>query len=145
MTKQLEPLCKTLFAVDFVPEMLSRARLYCSDGNVTFAHWDLKTDCVLGQFDLIVIIDVLCAFGGRRDVSIAIHRLANALTPGGYLLYGDYIGDITTRSIQDGLLGRLLLFHPNKIYAMFSKHPELLCRAYCKTDRHVLTLFQKGN
>ena len=54
-----------------------------------------------GQFDLIVITDVLASFGGRRDVRRASEKLVTALAPGGYLLYGDWVGDRITQSIQN--------------------------------------------
>lgn len=143
MTAHLAPLCNSLLAVDFVPVALVRARTHCSSPNVTFAQWDLATDPVPGRFDLIVVTDVLGCFGGRRAVRQAIDKLVKALTPKGYLLYGDVVGDLLTRRIQRSWLGRLLLFRPGKICDIFSAHSTLVPITYRYTDHHLVALFQK--
>jgi hypothetical protein len=66
-----------------------------------------------GQFDLIVISDVLGAFGGPHDICRARDKLVTALTPGGYLLYGDYIGNRVTQSIHDS--GRTSDLNRNRV------------------------------
>ena len=95
-----------------------------------------------GQFDLIVITDVLGSFGGRRDVRRARDKLVAALTPGGELLYGDFIGDSLTRRIQNSWPGRLLLFRPSRILRIFAAHPALVQVARRNTEMHVLALLQ---
>jgi SAM-dependent methyltransferase len=143
MTELLAPLCKQLLAVDFVPVALERARARCRGTNVSFARWDLASDPVPGQFDLIVVTDVLGSFGGRRDVRRARDKLVTALTPGGYLLYGDFIGDSLAQRIHDSWLGRLLLFRPGKILGIFAAHPALVQVSRRNTEMHLLALFQK--
>jgi SAM-dependent methyltransferase len=143
MTERLVPLCKELLAVDYVPVALERARARCRGSAVSFARWDLQADPVPGQFDLIVITDVLASFGGRRDVRRASEKLVTALAPGGYLLYGDRVGDRITQSIQNSWLGRLLLFRPGKILRIIAAHPALVQVARRNTERHLLALLQK--
>ena len=143
MTERLAPLCKELLAVDFVSVAVERARGRHHGSAISFALWDLKADPVPGQFDLIVIIDVLGSFGGRRDVRRASDKLVAALTPGGYVLYGDLIGDSLTRRIHDSWLGRLLLFRPGKILRIFAAHPALVQVACRNTEMHLLALLQK--
>ena len=143
MTERLAPLCKELLAVDFVPVALERARARCLGINVSFARWDLASDPVPGQFDLIVITDLLESFGGRRDVRRARDKLITALTPGGYLLYGDFIGDNLAQRIHDSWLGRALLFRPGKILGIFNAHPALVQISRRNTEGHLLALFQK--
>jgi SAM-dependent methyltransferase len=143
MTELLAPLCKQLLAVDFVPVALERARARCRGTNVSFARWDLASDPVPGQFDLIVVTDVLGSFGGRRDVRRARDKLVTALTPGGYLLYGDFIGDSLAQRIHDSWPGRLLLFRPGKILGIFAAHPALVQVSRRNTEMHLLALFQK--
>jgi SAM-dependent methyltransferase len=143
MTERLAPLCKELLAVDYVPVALERARARCRGDAVSFARWDLKADPVPGQFDLIVITDVLASFGGRRDVRRASEKLVNALAPGGYLLYGDWVGDRITQSIQNSRVGRLLLFRPGKILRVIAAHPALVQVARQNTERHLMALLQK--
>ena len=145
MTERLAPLCKQLLAVDFVPVALERARARCHGGNISFARWDLKADPVAGHnfFDLIVITDVLASFGGRRDIRRVSDKLVTALAPGGYLLYGDVIGDRVTQRLQNSWLGRLLLFRPSKILRIIAAHPSLVQVARRNTERHLLAVFQK--
>jgi SAM-dependent methyltransferase len=144
MTERLAPLCKQLLAVDFVSVALKGARARCSGSNISFTRWDLKADPVLGHdFDLIVITDVLGSFGGRRDIRRASDKLVTALAPGGYLLYGDYVGDRVTQCVHDSWLGRLLLFRPGKILRIIAAHPALVQVARRNTERHLLALLQK--
>jgi SAM-dependent methyltransferase len=142
MTERLAPICKELLAVDFVPVAVERARARCHGSNISFRRWDLKVDPVPGQFDLIVITDVLGSFGGRRDVRRARDKLVTALTPGGCLLYGDYVGDHLTQRIHDSWFGRLLLFRPGKILRVVAAHPALVQVARRNTGRHLLALLQ---
>jgi SAM-dependent methyltransferase len=143
MTERLALLCKELLAVDFVPVALERARARCLGYNISFARWDLASDPVPGQFDLIVVTGVLGSFSGRRDVRRARDKLVTALTPGGYLLYGDFIGDSLAQRIHDSWLGRLLLFRPGKILGIFAAHPMLVQVSRRNTEMHLLALFQK--
>jgi SAM-dependent methyltransferase len=143
MTERLAPLCKELLAVDFVPVALERARARCHASNISFTQWDLKVDPVPGQFDLIVIADVLGSFGGRRDVRRARDKLVAALTPSGYLLYADYDGDRVTQRIHDSWFGRLLLFRPGNILRVVAAHPGLVQVARRNTGWHLLALLQK--
>jgi SAM-dependent methyltransferase len=143
MTERLALLCKELLAVDFVPVALERARARCLGNNISFARWGLASDPVPGQFDLIVVTDVLGSFGGRRDVRRARDKLVTALTPGGYLLYGDFIGDSLAQRIHDSWLGRLLLFRPGKILGILAAHPVLVQVSRRNTEMHLLALLQK--
>lgn len=142
-TGRLAPLCKELLAVDFVPMALARARAHCRLRNVSYRLWDLAADPVPGLFDLIVITDVLGSFGGRRDVCRARDKLVAALSPGGCLLYGDFIGDDLTQFIHESWPGQLLLFRPGKILKMLCAHSELVQITCQNTDRHLLALLQK--
>jgi 2-polyprenyl-3-methyl-5-hydroxy-6-metoxy-1,4-benzoquinol methylase len=143
MTEQLAPLCKQLLAVDFVAVALERARAHCHRTNISFMQWDLKVDPMPGQFDLIVISDVLGTFGGRHDIHYARDKLVSALAPAGYLLYGDHVGDHITQRIHNSWLGHLLLFRPGKILRLIAAHPGLVQVARRNTERHLLALFQK--
>jgi SAM-dependent methyltransferase len=144
MTAQLAQRCKQLCAVDFVPLALERARVRCQEcGNVSFGEWDLKSDPAPGTFDLIVITDVLGSnFGGPRDVRRARDKVVSALAPGGYLLYGDYLGELPSRRIHDSWWGRLLLLRTRKIHRIVAAHPALVEVARRETTMHLLVLFQ---
>lgn len=128
MTIRLAQICEELLAVDFVPLAVERARIRCREcGNVSFATWDLKLHSAPGTFDLITITDVLSTFGGRQHICRARDKLADALAPGGYLLYGDYVGEPINRRIQNHWCGQLLLpSRAGKIARTIGAHPALV-------------------
>jgi SAM-dependent methyltransferase len=143
MTVRLAPICGQLLAVDFIPLALERASARCQEfGNISFIKWDLKADPALGRFDLIVITDVFNNFGGQRDIRCARDKLVSALAPGGYLLYGDYLGELANRRIHESWLGRLLLLRPRKVLRIVAAHPALTEVAHRETTMHVLVLFR---
>ena len=144
MTARLARICERLAAVDFIPLALERARERCRTfGNVSFAEWDLKSDPAPGKFDLIVITDVLGVLGRQRDICGAREKLVGALASGGFLLYGDYIGDVHSRRIHDSWWGRLLLLRPRKILRLIAADPALVEVARRETARHLFVLFQR--
>lgn len=143
MTARLAPICERVSAVDFIPLALERARLRCREfGNVSFTEWDLKSDPAPGTFDLIVITDVLGSLGGRRDIRRARDKVVSALAPGGYLLYGDSLGDIHSQRIHASWWGRLLLLHPRKILRLVAAHPALVEVARRETAVHFVVLYR---
>ena len=143
MTARLAQICERLSAVDFIPLALERARVRCREfGNVSFSKWDFKSDPAPGPFDLIVITDVLGSLGGRRDIRRARDKVVSALAPGGYLLYGDYLGDLHSQRIHDSWLGSLLLLRPRQILRLVAAHPALDEVARRETTMHLLALFR---
>jgi 2-polyprenyl-3-methyl-5-hydroxy-6-metoxy-1,4-benzoquinol methylase len=141
-TTQLAPRCERLIAVDYIPLVLERARARCGEfANISFTKWDLTTDPAPGSFDLIVIMDVLGSFE-RRDVRRARDKLVSALAPGGYLLFGDCLGDLYRRRIEDSWWARLLLRGARNIHRSVAAHPALVEVARRETPMHVLALFR---
>src|SRR5208337_391117 len=77
LTARLAPMCEQLFAVDFIPLALERARARCQGfSNVSFSKWDLMSDPAPGAFDLIVIMDVLGSMG-RNDIRRARDKVVS--------------------------------------------------------------------
>jgi protein-L-isoaspartate O-methyltransferase len=145
MTVRLAHICERLFAVDYIPLALERARWRCREfDNVSFRQWDLKSDPSPDLFDLIVVTDVLGSLGGKRDICRARDKVVNALAPGGYLLYGDYLGDIDSRRLHESWWGRLLLVRPRKILRLVAAHPALVEITRRETTMHLLVLFRNG-
>lgn len=144
MTARLAQICERLCAVDYIPLALQRARARCSGfSNISFSRWDLRRDRAPGMFDLIVITDLLEDFRRRRDISRACDKLVNALAPGGYLLYGDLLGNPDRRRIHNSWLGRFLLRGaPNIIRHLVHAHPSLVEVARRETSMHLLALFR---
>jgi SAM-dependent methyltransferase len=143
-TARLAPLCERLSAVDFVPLVLDRARSRCQEfTNISFTKWDLKSDPAPSFLELIVIMDVFGSLGGRRDIRRARDKVVRALVPGGYLLYGDCLGDLYRRRIEDSWWARLLLRGPRNIHRLIAAHPALVEVARRETSMHLLALFRK--
>lgn len=143
LTARLAQICERLSAVDFIPLALERAHLRCQQfSNISFTKWDLKSDPAPGPFDLIVITDVLGSLGGRRDIRRARDKVVGALAPGGYLLYGDCLGDRHRRRIEDSWWGRLLLRGPRNIHRFVAAHPVLVEVTRRETTNHLLALFR---
>ncbi len=127
-TVRLAQICDRLSAVDLVTVVLERARLRCREFiNVSFSKWDLKSD----------------PGPGARDIRRAREKLVNALAPGGYLLFGDCLGELNRRRIQDSRCGRLLLRGPRNIRRFVAAHPALIEVARRETPMHLLALFRK--
>jgi protein-L-isoaspartate O-methyltransferase len=144
LTARLAGICERLSAVDFVPLALERTRVRCQDfSNISFSKWDLKADPAPGPFDLIVITDVLGSMA-RGDIRRARDKVVSALTPGGYLLYGDCLGELDRRRIQANWWGRLLLRGPRNIHRFVAAHPALVEIARRETPMHLLALFRNG-
>jgi SAM-dependent methyltransferase len=146
MTMRLGQMCEQLSAVDFIPLALERARLRCLQfSNISFSKWDLKSDPAPGLFDLIVITDVLGSFTRPVDVRRACEKVVTALAPGGYLLYGDFLGNLYRRRIHESCWGRFLLRGaPNIIHWFVAAHPALVETARRETSMHLLALFRNS-
>jgi hypothetical protein len=80
--------------------------------------------------------------GGQRDVCAAHDKVLSAIAPGGYLLYGDYLGDQDSRRIHASWWGRWLLLRPPEILPLVAAHPALVEVARRETAMHLLALFQ---
>lgn len=144
LTARIARICERLSAVDFVPLALERTRVRCQNfNNISFSKWDLKADPAPGPFDLIVITDVLGSMA-RGDIRRARDKVVSALTPGGYLLYGDCLGELDRRRIQANWWGRSLLRGPRNIHRFVAAHPALVEIARRETPMHLLALFRNG-
>jgi predicted TPR repeat methyltransferase len=144
MTERLAQICERLSAVDFMPLALQRARVRCRKfSNISFSEWDLRYDPAPSTFDLIVVMDVLGSFFGRRgDIRHARHKVVSALAPDGYLLYSDCLDQLHKRRIYDSWWGRFLLVRARNIHRFVASHPALVEVERRETAMHLLALFQ---
>jgi SAM-dependent methyltransferase len=143
LTARLAEMCERLCAVDFIPLALQRARARCLGfDNISFSEWDLTRDPAPGTFDLIVITDVFNTLGGRDTLRRARDKVVSALAPGGYLLFGDCLGELDRRRVQDSWLGRFLLRGARNIHRFVAGHATLVEVARRETPMHLLALFR---
>lgn len=92
-TEFLAARCDNVLALDFSPVVLERARTRRDWPNVDFQEFDLRTDALSGEFDLIVIASVFETFYRAANIHAAREKLVARLPPGGYLLVGNVRGN----------------------------------------------------
>jgi 2-polyprenyl-3-methyl-5-hydroxy-6-metoxy-1,4-benzoquinol methylase len=140
-TELLAPRCDSLLAVDVSSVALDRARTRCRDTpNVHFAHWDLRTDDVPGEFDLVVATSVLEYLKSPRALRVARAKLVAAVRPAGWLLIGNVR---LAPAVERSRWGRLVprgAFHVNRFVA---EHPDLDVVAHTGGDDYLELLLVK--
>jgi len=89
-TAQLAQRCLSVTAYDISPVAVTRAAERCgTHANVQVGRLDVAHDEILGQYDLVFVMDVLWLVVGRkRKLSIA-PKLTRALRDGGLLIFSD--------------------------------------------------------
>lgn len=103
-TSLLAPQCKSLHVVDVMPSAIARAAARLKDrANVTWEVGSAVEDFAKGRtFDLIVVAEVLCYLPDHDTLRRAVETIAAKLAPGGLLVFGSAIDEVTKRW---GLLG----------------------------------------
>jgi len=90
LTRQLAARCQSLLSVDIAEAALAQARARCTDlPNVELCRMQIPQDWPEGQFDLILISEVLY-YLSAEDLARTAERAAAALAPGGALLLVHY-------------------------------------------------------
>ena len=76
-----------LWAIDISQIALDRAARCCETlDNIQFARLDLRSDALIGQYQLIICSEVLYYLSDIAELQAVARRLVYALDPGGYLL-----------------------------------------------------------
>jgi SAM-dependent methyltransferase len=82
--------CRTVDACDISAVARARAAERCvSFRNVRISSLDLAQDEIPQQYDLVFAMDILSCVRGRKRLTAAARKLANALRDGGVLVYTD--------------------------------------------------------
>lgn len=85
-TRRLASFSGHVLGLDIVPAALERARLECAGvDNVAFRQFDLESDTLDQQFDLIFCAEVLYYMRWTRLRPVA-RKIVRWLSPGGYLI-----------------------------------------------------------
>ncbi|MEO1373350.1 MAG: trifunctional glycosyltransferase/class I SAM-dependent methyltransferase/polysaccharide deacetylase [Cyanobacteria bacterium J06635_10] len=93
-TMQLASRVGSLIAADISQVALNRAAQRCQDyQNISFEHLDLTKDSLPENLDLIVCSEVLYYLDDLEELKAIATKIANALSPGGYVLMAN--GNIT--------------------------------------------------
>ena len=139
-TELLANRCESLLALELSGEALARARQRRNwDDRVRFAQWDLRTDPVPGQFDLIVLAGVLEYFDRRSALRAARDKVVAGLRPNGRLFL------VTTRSpvAEESWWGQALP-HGARINEYVGRHPSLRTVIAEGADWYVITMFERA-
>jgi SAM-dependent methyltransferase len=140
-TELLAPLSEVLWAVDFSTLALQRARQRRQwDSGVGFMHFDLRHDPVPGNFELVVVMDVLTSFRRPGALRAAQDKIVKAVRPGGYLLVTDHRQELV---FETAWWARRLGRGGKWIISAFSEYSALTqIDARC-TPTHALALFRR--
>lgn len=130
----------SLLVVDLAPTALQRTQDRRGWGaHVRFALWNLLSDELPGQFDLVVATGLLEYFTRRRTLSDVREKLVDALKDGGYLLLE------STRAqpvVEHAWWGRALI-RGKWINDYVAAHPALSVERHVLTEPFAITLLRK--
>src|SRR5262249_47247639 len=129
-------------AADISQVALDRAAQRCAGlHNIEFVQLNLVKDTVPGSFDLIVCSEVLYYVGGKEELNYVSHKLADALTPGGYLLmaHANLVVDEPDRAGFDWDCP----FGAKVIGETFANVPSLRLAKELRTPLYRIQLFQR--
>jgi cyclopropane fatty-acyl-phospholipid synthase-like methyltransferase len=91
-TKSLAQRCSRLLALDVADKALAQARQNCPADHVTFENRCVPADWPDGEFDLIVLSEMLYYLDRAALYQTAI-RVRGAVLPGGTILLVHYLGE----------------------------------------------------
>lgn len=140
-TVRIAPVCKSLLALDCCSIALQRAQTRCAAfRNLTFQEFNLRSDYLEGQFDLILAMDVLDYFARPWLLARLRTMLVRALSPGGFLL-------VTTahQGAREDMIWSSWLPCGRQINEYFGRHPDLHIVSGFRTEMHNGTLHRKRN
>lgn len=145
-TELLAPSCKSLLAADISAVALKRARNRREwPASIEFEKMDLVSDSLPGQFDLIVVTDVLTMIRDRRKLRTVCRKLAEATRGGGYILAGDYREEQVFETTFVGRwLGRRLLRSARWTLPILARQPGLSEVVRGQTPSHMFLVLRKN-
>jgi 2-polyprenyl-3-methyl-5-hydroxy-6-metoxy-1,4-benzoquinol methylase len=140
-TEQIAPCCGQLLAVDLSLTAIDRAAARCAaHPNVAFRQWDLLHDVPLGQFDLVVCMDVLQYVPRPRVRRRAVEKVAGSVGPGGTLLLS---GVLRAPHIERAAWGRWLPVGAHADAEWFrTRGRNLAIVGARRTDLHLISVFR---
>jgi SAM-dependent methyltransferase len=137
-TELLAPRCEALLAVDMNAVALERTRRRCRGmANVRLETWNLRSDEVPGQFDLVVATSVLEYFRSPWSLRRARDKLARAVRPEGHLLLGNVRLDPV---VEGARWTRLLPRGAAPVNAFVARHPQLEVLAESDVNGYLATM-----
>jgi 2-polyprenyl-3-methyl-5-hydroxy-6-metoxy-1,4-benzoquinol methylase len=139
-TSQLMLRCESLLSVDISQVAMGRARERCPDNIVRFEVLDLRREPLPGNFDLVVVMDVLELFYRPAVFRRIRPKLASAVKPGGYLLVGN---SRQNRSFEDSWWAKFLIRGGKQINRFIGAAPNLSLVSESGNDMFINTLLRR--
>jgi 2-polyprenyl-3-methyl-5-hydroxy-6-metoxy-1,4-benzoquinol methylase len=138
LTAELGRRCAEVLAIDVSAVALERARERCADQpTISFALADIRDGLDLGEFDLVVCMDVIDSIlrpVARRKATSAV---ADSVAPAGHLLVSAVTDDPALNGVMAASLGR----GGERIMRRFVRHGRLREIESVETELHLVTLF----
>ena len=150
-TIKLAERCSSVFASDISPRACAATAERCAAfPNVKVARLDIQRDSIIGEYDLVFVMDTLVYVHGRARVESAISRLVRAIRPGGLLVFSDvcWSGNIENawwqRWIPEGADHHISLISKRADMRLVSRHSHKHNNdpAYSYMD-HMIAIFTK--
>ena len=118
LTRMLAPRCETLLGIDIVEEPLAAARARCADQpQVGFARMQVPMEWPRGQFDLIVLSEVLY-FLSAADIEQCARHVLNSLLPGGIIILVNWLGQTDDPSPGDAAPDRFIAATVDRLHIL---------------------------
>jgi predicted TPR repeat methyltransferase len=139
-TQLLVERCETILAVDFSQIALKRASQRGNwGGRVKFEQFDLRRQQLNGNFDLVVLMDVLDCFP-TRDVKKACEKVLGCLPNRGFLL----MSAVKQADVFDtAWWSKWIIVGGQRVKRYLVEHARLKLVADAELDTHVIAVFEK--
>jgi SAM-dependent methyltransferase len=149
-TVHLAMLCDSVLACDISPRACALTLDRCAHlDNVTVKRLDVQRDSIVGEYDVVCIMDTLAYVHGRRRLQRAIGQLVRAVRCGGILVFSEVC---FPEYIQKALWQRWMPEGAEQHLAIIGKRSDL-CLIYSQVHRsqgdyayidHLLAILEKA-
>ncbi len=144
LTAQLAQRCDRLLACDgSAAAVRSAADRTAAMRNVQVQHRIVPRDWPPGEFDLVVLSELLYYFGGD-DLSQVLGRAAAALRPGGALLAVHWRHPVAEYPRSGDEVHQALAVQPELARLAEHREPDFLAEVYLRTDSEPVSVAQAG-
>jgi SAM-dependent methyltransferase len=144
LTEQLALRCDRLLACDGSAAAVRRAAARLAwRRNVQVQHWVIPGDWPAGEFDLIVLSELLYYFAGD-DLPKVLDRAVTALRPGGTLLAVHWRHPVADYPCTGDEVHQALAARTGLARLVEHREPDFLAEVYIRTDGDPVSVAQAG-
>lgn len=89
-TAKIATICNSVLACDISPLACKLTSNKCVDfPNVKVEHFDIQRERIVGEYDLVFVMDTLAYIHGRRGLTKVINKLVRVIRVGGMLVFSE--------------------------------------------------------